>query len=177
MCLSMVLPLETPKGMDMGTELDKNHIPISISIPIGKFKNPWENPWWLTSAQVFWPWQPWMAINVDYVWYLRHVYVFNSYYTTKAPWIIKSSPGGCKHTKPMGIYPWIWGWIQTHIYTHTRGKVSVPLPIWVWVWRVRVGVGPKYPYPYPCSSLTAIVEYFFSIFSARFSFCDAAHLI
>ena len=41
MDLCMGLPTETRKGMDMGTGLTKNCIPISISIPVGKFLYPY----------------------------------------------------------------------------------------------------------------------------------------
>ena len=154
MDLSMGLPTETLKGMDMGTGLAKNCIPISISIPVGNFKNPWENPWQLTWNKVFCHWQPWMAINVDYLWYLHHLYAFDdSYYLNKTLWITRCTPKGCRDTKPKGLYPWIWGWIQIHIHTHTRGKVSGPISIWIWIWRVWVWVSQIYPYPYPYSSL------------------------
>ena len=88
MSMGMGIPMgfthESGMGMGMGTGLAKNCIPISISIPMGIIKNPWENPWQLTWDQAFCHWQPWMEINLDYIWYLHHVYAFDDcYYINK----------------------------------------------------------------------------------------------
>ena len=39
MDLSVGLSTDTPQSMDTGTEFAKKCIPISITIPMGKFKN------------------------------------------------------------------------------------------------------------------------------------------